>query len=169
MPYILKVSEYSRSNKKHGGFSILTLRILTENQADELLSLQDFAIKEIHQEISELNKIGLTTENPYRPQAFFIVLIYVSEKLVGYGYAWGEDKFTLYIDTIYVLKEYRGKELSYLIIEELIANTIKSNTLITKIKAVTLYNNIPAIRTLKRLGFKYIAPSEQDSIAFPTP
>ena len=70
----------------------------------------------------------------------------------------GEDKFTLHIDTIYVLKEYKGKELSYLIIEEIIDNTVKSNTLITKIKAVTQYDNIPANKTLNRLGFKYNTP-----------
>ena len=90
MPYILQLSEYSRSNKKHEGFSILTSRILTEKQADELLSLQELAIKEICQEITKLSKIGLTTESNYRPEILFFTLIYDNEKMVGYGYAWGK-------------------------------------------------------------------------------
>lgn len=156
MPFILNISNFNQKESPPNGFSVEVLEILSEEKADTFIELQNQAIKEITQEINVLSKVGLMTDFPLRYKYLLLSLIYKDEILIGYGYSYkDEDKDTIYIDTIYILKEFRKLRLSYFLIETLIAKCINLFPKVNRIKAVTQPDNKTAIKLLSTLGFQY--------------
>ena len=157
MPFILNITDFSREENMPKGYSILVQQILTEGQANAFLQLQKLAVDEISQEINTLTKLGLMTNSIYRAKNLLICTIYENEVLIGYGYSYEDnEKHTIYIDTIYILKAYRRLNLSVQIINRLIENNISISASLRKIKAVTQTENEAAIKLLTNTGFKYI-------------
>lgn len=156
MPFILNISDFKRKENTPNDLSVEVHSILNEENANAFIELQSLASREITQEINLLSKQGLINDSPLRAKYFQVVFIKDNEKLVGYGYSYkDEEKETIYIDTIYILPEYRKLRLSYLIIEILIEKSIELFTSVQKIKAVTQPENQLAICLLKKLGFNY--------------
>ena len=157
MPFILNIFDFKRKETTPNGLTMEVHSILNEEKANAFIELQNLSAEEITQEINLLSKGGLINDSPLRAKYFQIVLIYDNEKLVGYGYSYKEEeKETIYIDTIYVIQDYRKLRLSYLIIEILIEKSIEVFSSVQKIKAVTQPENNVAICLLKNLGFNYI-------------
>jgi len=156
MPFYLSISNFSKKETIPGQFQVEIYDSLTENQAISFLKLQELATSEISQEINILSKAGLTSNLPGKAKCFLILLLYNTENLVGYGYSY-EDVFkgTIYIDTIFVLKKYRGQRLGHIIVESLIEKSVNQLPSVNRFKAVTQPNNEAAIKLLTNLGFKH--------------
>lgn len=157
MAFYLEVKNFKPEQIKSVNFSFNLREILTDEEADDFINLQEKAEKEISQDINVLTKEALTKILPGRIGTLIFLLVYNENNLIAYGYS-HQDLFIksiCYINTIYVVKEFRGKGLSKTILNMLIEKSIAENKNFITIKGVTQLENTNAIQLLIKCGFKY--------------
>ena len=126
---------------------------ISENEADELLVIQELISNEISEPINLLTKEGLIIESNYQAEGLTYCLSKnANNECIGYGYGYIENENEFYIDTIGVHPEYRRRGIGTKIKIELIINAFEKLN-VDFIKAITQDDNTTTIGINERLGF----------------
>lgn len=138
--------------------NVLLCDLIDEKYINQFLELQKQAKGEITEPIELISREGaLKISDKNREPNLKFALVLVNEDIIGYGYGYQEGD-TFKIDTIFIVREYRGKGISKRIFKELFlyADTIDD---IVFVKGVTQPGNFSAFNLMKSfnmLGVKMI-------------
>ena len=150
--YYLEKADFTYSKKLKN--NLVLKEILTEEEATDLIEIQNNITNEITEPINILQRASLCEKNPLRAKGLMFCLAIEDNKVIGYGYGYFEENNeNYYLDAIGVNSDYRGQEIGQEIKICLINYAFEHNN-IRRIKAITQDENVITKTINKKLGFK---------------
>ncbi len=157
MSYELDIKNYSSHSLHYpNNISFVIKDILTDKEADDLISLYELAEVEIKPPINKINKYNLTNDLHARDKSLRFFLMYDVNKIIAFGFSHNDyykGKTIFYINTIYILEKERGKGFGELILHKIIQYNLIEFKEIISFTGVVHPQNIGAIKLLSKVGF----------------
>jgi len=161
MTYYLKKSSFKRvENQLLEDYQIIFEKTFNNNQANDLIQLNNEAKQEIQQDISSLCFDSLVVDKQERDfLRFYAAVLYQQNEPVGFAYSGycpdinNREGRGCSLDVVYLISKHRNRGIGASFISIYLERVMEIFPDYVFFKAVTQDSNLPAQKLLEKLGF----------------